>query len=372
MSDAHTLHQLKQSLDSLDFALKSGRMGTWDVNLETNTITCSPKMLKLWGIKPEEFNGDRDLLQSKVHPADVDNMQTLLSQAIKNGSVYELEYRIHPSPGVERWVMSRGRCTYDLDSNIPTRLTGVVFDITDSKMKEEALATALKSRDQFFKIASHELKTPLTCLQLHLKVRQWELNHKYPDAFSAQNIESELQKLQEQVLRLTRIVDNILDESKISEGRMNLQREDFDLNFMVSEVLDRFKGTAQSSAVDIHYSHSVALIGNWDRYRLEQVLLNLLINGIRYGNRKAIYVEVTKADNHAILIVRDQGIGIKSEDHDRVFERFERAISENEVSGMGLGLYISRNIVRAHGGDIRLKSKLGEGSEFTVILPLKS
>src|SRR5689334_13271762 len=96
-----TLNQLKQSLESLDFALKSGRMGTWDINLETNKVTCSPEMLELWGIKPEEFTGERSLLQAKINPSDIDHMRVLQNNAIDNAGIYELEYRIYPSPGVE-------------------------------------------------------------------------------------------------------------------------------------------------------------------------------------------------------------------------------------------------------------------------------
>ncbi len=363
-------HQLKQSRESLEFALQSGRMGTWDINLETRTVQCSKEMLELWGVSADEFNGQRSVLQSKVHPDDVQMMNAAIDAAIHSDQIYELEYRILPSPGVQKWVMSRGRCTFAPHSPMAVRFAGVVFDITEKKAKEEALEAAINSRDQFYMIAGHELKTPLTCLQLQMQVIEFELKQNFPHAFTAGKISSGLRKQQEHLLRINRIIDNILDESKISEGRLNIQVESFNLCELASDVIDRFKVIAESSGVEVQFHCTQTVPGKWDSFRIEQVLLNLLINAIRYGKNKPIYVEVSKDEDNAILVVRDQGMGISPEDQPRVFERFERVISGNEVSGIGLGLFISNNIVQAHKGKILLKSKVGEGSEFKVILPL--
>lgn len=364
-------HQLKQSRESLDFALQSGRMGTWDINLETRTIQCSKEMLDLWGVSAEEFNDQRSILQSKVHPDDLQMMNAAIDAAIRSDHIYELEYRILPSPGVQKWVMSRGRCTFAPHSPVAVRFAGVVYDVTERKEKEEALEAAINSRDQFYMIAGHELKTPLTCLQLQMQVIEFELRQKFPEAYTSEKINNGLKKQQEHLLRIGRIIDNLLDESKISEGRLKIQAEQFDLCELTSEVLDRFKVITEASGVDVQFNSTKEVTGVWDYFRIEQVLLNLLINAIRYGKNKPIYVEVSKDEKNAILIVRDYGMGIKSEDHDRVFERFERVISDNKVSGIGLGLFISNNIVQAHDGKILLKSKVDEGSEFTVLLPLK-
>lgn len=356
--------QLIRSRESLDFALKSGRMGTWEINLDARTIICSPEMLDLWGVSSDQFKGDRAILQSKVHPADLKKMNDAIDNAIKNHSVYELEYRIRPSPGEEKWVLSRGRCTFS-----PARFSGVVYDITESKMKEEALAAAIKTRDQFFMIASHELRTPLTCLQLQIQVMEWELKQ-FEGTELTGKLESGLKKQQDHLMRISRLVDNILDESMIMEGRLQIEYEHFDISEMVAGVVDRFKVAAESSGVELTFTNDKKVSGKWDRFRLEQVLLNLLMNAIRYGNKKPIHVEVDVNKQHALISVRDNGMGIKPEDQKRVFERFERVISDNEVSGIGLGLYISNNIVRAHGGEILIKSEINKGSEFTVVLPL--
>ena len=365
-------NELTQSQESLQFALASGRMGTWDFDLTNQSIVCSKEMLQLWGIKVEDFRGERAQLQSRVHPDDVNLMRETINKAVASKTVYEFEYRIFPTPDDMRWVLSRGRCTFRPGHSEPVRFAGVVYDITDRKNKEEALTNAVRTRDQFLMIASHELKTPLTSLQLQLQVTQWKLKHKYPEAFLPELIEAELKKQKEQLLRITRIVDNMLDVSRIAEGRLRLQYEEFCLAGMVTNILDFFRQAAESNGVEIFFEPKFEVKGVWDKFRLEQILLNLLSNAVRYGNKKPVHLELEKLNDQVYLIVRDQGMGIRDELQAQVFKRFEGTISENETSGVGLGLYISNSIAKAHGGKIELKSELGQGSEFKVILPLNA
>ncbi len=206
-------------------------------------------------------------------------------------------------------------------------------------------------------------------MQLQIQVGQWDLDHHFPDEFSEEKLRLHLKKQQQHLLRITRIIDNIIDESKITQDKLSLQREYFELNEMISEVLERFKVTAQASEVEVHFTPASEIKGHWDCFRLEQVFINLLINAIRYGNKKPIHIEVKQENDNAYIVVRDNGRGIKQEDQSRIFNRFERAI--DDISGIGLGLFISKNIVEAHAGEIYLKSEFGKGSEFTVALPLQ-
>jgi signal transduction histidine kinase len=267
-----------------------------------------------------------------------------------------------------KWVYSTGRVTYSPDKR-PIRFSGVVYDITERKIKEEADAAIARARDQFFMIAGHELKTPLTCLQLQLQVHEFEL--KNPDEGMSINWADEsLKKQRRHIARITRIVDNMLDQSKIQERNLDLHQENFDLSQMVREVIDEFSVTANNAGVMVKFHPSESIVGDWDRFRLEQVLFNLLINALRYGNKSPIDVFVSLDNSHAMITVKDDGIGIKKEDHTRIFEKFERAVSGDNRDGIGLGLYISNNIVKAHKGSIQVKSETGKGSEFTVMLPL--
>lgn len=354
--------ELAQKKESLEFVLESGRMGTWVVNLETNKVYCSDVMLKLWNV-PLDFDGNRQTLQEKVFPEDRQKMVDALSKAQVEQSTYEFEYRIIPAPGVVKWVISRGRVIFSQDKK-PIGLAGVVYDITERKIKEEADAAIARARDQFFMIAGHELKTPLTCLHLQLQVQEWEITN------SPENALLNINKQRRHLSRITRIVDNMLDQSKIEERSIDLHLEKFNLAYMVQDVIDEFSVTAQNSNVEIFFESTGEIKGKWDRFRLEQVLFNLLINALRYGNKKPIYVSVISQDGHALIKVRDEGIGIKKEDHHRIFEKFERAVSDDNRDGIGLGLFISNNIVKAHKGSIELQSESGKGSEFTVVLPV--
>ncbi|WP_408097337.1 ATP-binding protein [Peredibacter sp. HCB2-198] len=364
------LNELKLSQKSLEFALQSGRMGTWEINLENDTVKCSNEMLYIWGVNPNEFKGQRSSLQSKVHPEDLEKMRTNIDIAIQNEALFEMEYRIFPFYGVERWVVSRGQYTFAPHTKRPIRFSGVVYDITEKKLKEEELKAAIKIRDQFLMMASHELRTPLTCMQLQLQVAEWDLKHRFPEAFTYDRIENNIKKNNQHLSRITRLIEQILDESKISQGRLIMLFEQFDLNEMVIDLIEQYKVTAEFSGVHVIFTPGPKVEGMWDRFRLEQVFLNLLINGIRYGNKKPIHITVNSKDKMALLSVRDEGIGIRPEDQKRIFERFERANHDKEVNGMGLGLYIANRIVADHGGEIRLQSEYGKGSEFTVVLPM--
>lgn len=346
-------------------------MGTWDIDLVNDSIVCSPEMLTLWGIDPHTFKGDRALLQSKVNPNDRQIMIDAIKYAIANREVYELEYRIHPTPGETKWVVSRGRCKYIGNDGKAIRFAGVVYDITDKRQKDEEIATAIRARDSFFMVAGHELRTPLACLHLQIEVLNWELKNNHPTAFADENVMQGLRKQQEHIFRVSQIVDNILSEARSSKkSELSLQSESMDLQELIRDILDRIRVAADAQSTSIEIAYSEKVVGFWDRSRIEQVIINLLTNALKYGNRKPIALELRKMDRLAVFTVRDQGIGIAPEFQDRIFEQFERVINSQRITGMGIGLYISRKITRAHGGDITVRSELGQGAEFTMKLPL--
>lgn len=197
--------------DDLEFILESGRMGTWEIDLEDDSVSCSKVMLSIWGYEQDSHCGDRFLLQKKVHQEDIELMRRAIAEAIEQGSIYELEYRIFPEPGIERWVLSRGRCTYEDGKEKPVRLSGVVFDITEKKLREIELNRVLKERDEFYVRVSHEVRNPLSCMSLQLEVMDWKLKNA---AAVEENIADYIQKQREQLSRLTTIMKEILEETK--------------------------------------------------------------------------------------------------------------------------------------------------------------
>lgn len=160
--EAHS-RALRTNLENLEFALQSGKMGTWDIDLETGKVSCSAEMLELWGVTQKEVEYDRSILQEKVHPEDVDRMREAIDLAIKHGHVYELQYRIVPRPGSQKWVTSRGRCIYSPGSERATHFSGIVFETSEIKSKQDILKLLLLLEEQ---LHDHNLQAALVTLDL--------------------------------------------------------------------------------------------------------------------------------------------------------------------------------------------------------------
>ena len=240
-----------------------------------------------------------------------------------------------------------------------------------SRASEETLSTALKVRDDFFSIASHELKTPLTSLKLHTQMIQRGIKQKDPAAYSIERINALIEQTDKQTQRLERGVDDMLDISRIKTGKLTIEKEVVNLSDLVSDVITRMTGQFQmipGGAPRLKLSKDSE--GFWDPIRIEQVITNLLTNALKYGNNKEIDVEVSANPNEVFLSVKDYGRGVSPEYKEKIFNSFERGgVSANEISGLGLGLYISKQIVKSHGGEIWVESEPGKGALFMVKLP---
>lgn len=230
------------------------------------------------------------------------------------------------------------------------------------------IRASVRVRDDFLSIAGHELRTPLAALQLYLHSLLRALERSEPTA-----TRDKLERMQKNADRLGRLISELLDVSRVVGGRLSLELDDVDLGRIARDVADLYESDLERTGCSLSLSlpeHPV--VGRWDRGRLEQVVLNLLVNAGKYGRGQPIDIGVRAQEGRGILTVRDRGIGIAAEDQARIFERFERAVSSTNFGGLGLGLWISRQIVEAHGGRIRVESRPGEGALFTVELPLAS
>jgi signal transduction histidine kinase len=238
--------------------------------------------------------------------------------------------------------------------------------------KEATLKKSVKQREEFLGIVGHELKTPISSLkiQTHMARRQFEKGDK--DAFGETAVLKLIDSTERQVERLTRLIDSMLDIFRVSHGKITLQHEKINLGELVREVLDRLHIQIETSGCQYRLHVETGVTGNWDRSRIEQVLVNLITNAIKYGAGNPITISISSNKTHAEISVKDEGVGIAPENLNRIFDRFERAISSTSVTGLGLGLYICKQLVAAHGGSIQAESTLGAGSTFTVKLPLSS
>ncbi len=228
---------------------------------------------------------------------------------------------------------------------------------------------AIRMRDEFLSIASHELFTPITSLMLSLEAMLPSASGAGGEALDARAMRKLLDLVLRQGRRLIRLIGDLLDVSRIQTGRLVLQLGEVELDTLVHEVVERHEPDIARSRCTVSVSASAPVHGRWDRSRLDQVVTNLLSNSMKFGAGKPIEIAIAAERGLARLVVRDRGIGIHAALQARIFHRFERAVSSEHYGGLGLGLYISRRIVEAHGGSIRVESEPDAGSTFTVELP---
>ena len=225
---------------------------------------------------------------------------------------------------------------------------------------------AVRMRDEFMSVASHELNTPITSLQLLVQGIQ-------PEELAAQpeELARTVETITRQTRRLAALVEGIMEVGRIHAGLLHLELKDVDVVQLLNQLVGRLAGDLARARCPLTVQGPASLVGRWDAVRLEQVLSNLLSNAMKFGSGKPILVTVMQDGHLAKLVIEDQGIGVPAERLPHIFGRFERAVPASEYGGLGLGLYIVREVIQAFGGTVRAESQVGVGSRFTVTLPLR-
>jgi signal transduction histidine kinase len=260
-----------------------------------------------------------------------------------------------------------GLLTLHEDLQYERSLRGVAEQQSDRLVAD--LRAAVAARDEFLSVASHELRTPLSTLRLQTTTLARRLAQS-PPSEGESPLTAQVAAIDRQVQRLEKLTTDLLDVSRITSGRLELHRERIDLSLLVRGIVDRFRAGLAGGAPVIEFDSDADVVGDWDGSRIDQVTSNLVANAIRYGEGTPVHVSVRTAGDTARLIVRDEGIGIAAGQKARIFERFERAVSSSNYSGLGLGLWIAKQVVDAHEGAIDVDSEPGRGATFIVTLPL--
>ncbi|UCJ17107.1 hybrid sensor histidine kinase/response regulator [Pseudomonas sp. MM211] len=241
--------------------------------------------------------------------------------------------------------------------------------LAELRSTQGELQHAVRMRDDFMSIVSHELRTPLNGLILDTQLRKMHLAKGNMTAFSEDKLGAMFDRDERQIHSLIRLIEDMLDVSRIRTGKLSIRPVEFDLAQTVRNVAENFAQQMAVAGCDLQLDSDEVLRGSWDQFRVEQVISNLLSNALRYGSGRPIEVRARSDEGGVLVEVRDHGIGISLENQRRIFQQFERAVSSESVAGLGLGLFISDQIVKAHGGRIEVQSSLGQGSLFSVWLP---
>lgn len=335
-------------------------------------ITWNEGAVRIEGYTADEVIGKKiDMIYDYRH-REVNNGHEMLRNALNFGRYTEEGWRKRKDEQLF-WSTTTVTAIYDKKGN-QFGFGVVVHDLTKKKYEEEALQKAIVSRDEFLAIASHELRTPLTILKLQAEIFNEEMKRNYEGVPSKSKVEHLIDITIKQIQKLTFLVEDMLDISRIRVGKFSLHKEKFNLRELIQEVIDRNRQRfiqAKCGLPEFIYNDENNT-GIWDKMRIEQVLTNVLNNALVYARGKPIKICLKNDEKGVQISIEDHGIGISQADTKKIFNRFERAIDANEVSGLGLGLYISSQIVEAHKGAMWVESELGKGSTFYVDLPMQT
>ncbi|WP_096695573.1 hybrid sensor histidine kinase/response regulator [Polaromonas sp. AER18D-145] len=232
------------------------------------------------------------------------------------------------------------------------------------------LQASIRMRDDFMSMVAHELRTPLNTLFLEAQLRKMQLDRGRTDVFDAPYLNAMVARDKRQIEAMMRLIDDMMDVTRIRSNALSIRPVEVELSALLARVVDNLSNQAAAAGSPITLDAGQPVTALWDEFRIEQVVINLLTNALRYGDGKPVAVSLRLLPQSACISVRDQGRGISATDQLRIFEQFSRVASDDGTGGLGLGLFITRQLVQAHGGSISVESRPGEGAVFTVTLPL--
>jgi two-component system sensor histidine kinase VicK len=350
--------QIERAEEMMRFALDAANIGTWFLDTKTRHFIPSPRLKELFGFEAGEEVNYEDVTgqipedyRQKIHDA--------IEKSIAENGNYSME---HPVIGKHdeklRWIRGLGRLTVD-DNGELANFSGVVIDITEQKQDE-------MRKNDFIGMVSHELKTPLTSLSAYVQMLHGRAQ-KSDDSFTS----NALDKANLQVKKMSNMINGFLNVSRLESGRIVLDKLDFDMVTLLKEVIAEAQLTIAGHQITMIPCQSVTI--NADRDKIGSVISNLLSNADKYSpNGTPIKVACMVVNGNIQISVTDEGIGVKPEDIDKLFERYYRVVTPTtkHISGFGIGLYLSAEIIERHGGKIWAESEFGKGATFYFSLPV--
>ncbi|MFD0751892.1 ATP-binding protein [Mucilaginibacter calamicampi] len=350
--------ELEKVTDTLKLSMEAANLGTWRTDWGTDNLFVSEIARNIHGIPAdEELSFDKTL--SVIVPEHRDRFLQAVLTAVETKSRFSEDYQIQPYDGTKRkWLNSTGKVELDTSGEV-VGVIGTILDITESKEDE------LRKND-FIGMVSHELKTPLTSLSGHTQILNLHAK-KTNDAFAKERLD----KIGSQVKKMTSLINGFLNVSRLDSGKIALQKNDFDLNKLIGEMIN--ESDLDNGSHEVIFNPIGEIVLNADRDKISSVLSNLFSNAVKYSPKgKRIDVNASVNNKHVTVTVRDEGMGIKAHDLQKLFDRYYRVQSKDtqQIAGFGIGLYLSAEIIERHHGRIWAESEMGVGSTFHFTLPL--
>jgi PAS domain S-box-containing protein len=358
---------LRENEERLRLVLDAGKIGAWDWDMLANQVVWSERTYEIHGLAPGKVGSRVEDLLALVHRDDRDRVAEAVQQAINEHRPFETEFRIARPDGELRWITTTGQAHYD-DTGRPVRMLGATLDVTERRAAEEALKEADRRKDDFLAMLAHELRNPLAPIRNSVQVLRLI-------GLSDANLAQARDVIERQVGQMARLVDDLLDVSRISRGKILLRREPLDLVPLVRATVEDHRSLLEGSGLSL----TVELVDRplWargDPTRLSQVVGNLLHNASKFTDAGgSVLVRLTGDEQAVELMVQDSGIGMSPDILGRLFEPFSQADRSIDRSrgGLGLGLALVKGLVEMHGGSVCASSAgFGKGSAFVVRLPL--
>ncbi|GAA3969578.1 CheR family methyltransferase [Mucilaginibacter dorajii] len=357
---------LIESKERLKFAVDSAGLGTWDYAPKTREVVWDKQCKEIFGLQIAD-RVDIAVFLDRIHPDDRARVEERIREALRDSLLkeFDIEFRTDLIRGKTKWLKAKGRAYFN-EEGIATRFIGTLLDISVQKLIDEGTFDLLNKKDEFISIASHELKTPVTSLKAILQIIERATVKKE----ELKALHGFAQKANKQVDKLTELIKDLLDVTKIQAGKLELRKIEFTLGELIEECREELQSSSQ---------HQILVEGDYntkiyaDRNRLEQVIVNLISNAIKYSPGGAmVIVKTEKLPGGIKIAVTDFGIGITVDKIPMLFDRFYR-VDENSqrYAGLGLGLFISSEIVKQHLGHIQVESEEGKGSTFWFVIPAR-
>ncbi len=359
-AQVQSFNELQDAKKELEFAIESAELGTWDLNPKTNHFIGNDRLKSWFGVEKQHEVDLKDALEVIVEEDRVKVTDAII-KALEKGSDgnYGIVYTIqNPKDKIKRIVAAKGKAMFDSEGNA-TRFSGILEDVTEDYQLQ-------LRKDEFISVASHELKTPITSISASMQILQkFTKTENLPDKVSLF-----INKASNNLNKLVHLLDDLLNVTKIQQGQLALNKTRFNIVELIKDCCEHIHTAGTHEFV---ITGSDFLMIDADYRRIDQVMVNLLNNAVKYSPQaKKVEISISSDEHNITVSVRDFGIGINPDKLPHLFDRYYRVDAlGHQFSGLGLGLYISSEIITRHGGKIAADSTLGDGSTFWFTLPIE-